>query len=96
MTIELGQIDIHLETSSLSQYLSHPRIGHLEQARNIFRYLKKVNSAYVVMDPTKWDIELVGEKGEAYSRQQALHMKESYPDAVDVTPMICHSHWEWE
>ena len=30
--VELGRIDIQLETSLLSQYLAQPRIGHLEQA----------------------------------------------------------------
>ena len=52
--VELGRIDIQLETSLLSQYLAQPRRGHLEQACNIFRYLKKVNSVYVVMDPMPW------------------------------------------
>ena len=52
--VEFGKIDIQLETSLLSQYLAQPRRGHLEQACNIFRYLKKVNSVYVVMDPMPW------------------------------------------
>ena len=84
--IELGRIDIHLETSLLSQYLAQPRLGHLKQACNIFRYLKRVNSAYVVMDPTKWDIEWTGDKGEAHPKQRAQYMKELYPDARDNMP----------
>ena len=84
--IELGRIDIHLETSLLSQYLAQPRMGHLLQACNIFRYLKKVNSGYVVMDPTQWDIDWVGEKGEAHPRERAGYMKELYPDARDNLP----------
>ena len=84
--IELGRIDIHLETSLLSQYLAQPRIGHLRQACNIFRYLKKVNSGYVVMDPMKWEIEWIGEKGEAHPRRRAEYMKELYPDARDNIP----------
>ena len=78
--VELGRIDIHLETSLLSQYLAQPRKGHLEQACNIFRYLKKVNSAYVVMDSTPWDVDWVGEQGEVHPRQLATYMKELYPD----------------
>ena len=84
--VELGRIDIQLETSLLSQYLAQPRRGHLEQACNIFRYLKKVNSAYVVMDPTPWEVDWIGEQGEVHPRDRAVYMKELYPDAIDMTP----------
>ena len=84
--IELGRIDIQLETSLLSQYLAQLSLGHLRQACNIFRYLKKVNSGYVVMDPTQSDIEWIGEKGEAHPRERARYMKELYPDAKDNLP----------
>ena len=84
--VELGRIDIQLETSLLSQYLAQPRIGHLEQACNIFRYLKKVNSAYVVMDPTPWEVDWVGEQGEVHPRERAKYMRELYPDSVDQKP----------
>ena len=84
--VELGRIDIQLETSLLSQYLAQPRIGHLEQACNIFRYLKKVNSAYVVMDPTPWEINWSGEQGEVHPRERARYMRELYPDSMDQHP----------
>ena len=84
--VELGRIDIQLETSLLSQNLAQPRIGHLEQACNIFRYLRKVNSAYVVMDPTPWEVDWVGEQGEAHPRERANYMKELYPDSSDHLP----------
>ena len=84
--VELGRIDIQLETSLLSQYLAQPRVGHLEQACNIFRYLKKVDSAYVVMDPTPWEVDWVGEQGEFHPRERAIYMKELYPDSIDNLP----------
>ena len=84
--VELGRIDIQLETSILSQYLAQPRIGHLEQACNIFRYLKKVNSAYVVMDPTPWEADWIGEQGEVHPRERARYMKELYPVSVYKRP----------
>ena len=84
--VELGRIDIQLETSLLSQYLAQPRVGHLAQACNIFRYLKKVNSGYVVMDPTPWEVDWVGEQGEIHPRERAIYMKELYPDAIDNLP----------
>jgi hypothetical protein len=39
--VEIGQIDIFLETSLLSQYQANPRSGHLELPYHIFAYLKK-------------------------------------------------------
>ena len=39
--VEIGRIDIYLETSLLSQYQANPRFGHLEAAYHIFAYLKK-------------------------------------------------------
>jgi hypothetical protein len=39
--VEIGRIDIYLETSLLSQYQANPRFGHLEVAYHIFAYLKK-------------------------------------------------------
>jgi hypothetical protein len=38
--VEIGRIDIYLETSLLSQYQANPRFGHLEAAYHIFAYLK--------------------------------------------------------
>ena len=84
--VELGRIDIQLETSLLSQYLAQPRMGHLEQACNIFRYLKKVNSVYVVMDPTPCEVDWVGEQGEVHPRECVMYMKELYPDSIDNLP----------
>ena len=38
--VELGRVDILLETSIMSQYLAMPREGHLEQVLHIVGYLK--------------------------------------------------------
>jgi hypothetical protein len=38
--IELGRIDIAMETSMLSSHLALPREGHLQQVYNIFAFLK--------------------------------------------------------
>ena len=40
LAVDIGRIDILLETSLLSSYLTMPRSGHLEQAFHIFEYLK--------------------------------------------------------
>ena len=38
--VELGRVDILLETSLMSAHLALPRLGHLEQLIHIFGYLK--------------------------------------------------------
>jgi hypothetical protein len=38
--VEIGCIDIYLETSLLSQYQANPQLRHLEAAYHIFAYLK--------------------------------------------------------
>ena len=50
--IELGQLDIYVELSQLSQHQALPRRGHLEAMYHIFAYLKKhENGARIVFDP---------------------------------------------
>ena len=50
--VELGQINIFFEVSSLSQYQACPRLGHLEAAYHIFAYLRNhPNRGWIVYDP---------------------------------------------
>ena len=52
--VEIGRIDIFLETSLLSQYQANPRVGHLEAAYHVFAYLKKhPDMGKIVYDPIK-------------------------------------------
>ena len=48
--IELGQVDILLETSLLSHFLALPREGHLEQALHIVGYLKCHKKQHLLFD----------------------------------------------
>ena len=81
---ELGRIDIVYEVSILSQYLAQPRIGHLQQALNIFYYLKHHNRSWLVQDPMSFDIEWVPRtEGELSPQERAVAMKELYPDAQE-------------
>ena len=50
-TVEIGRLEILLETSLLSSYLAMPRVGHLEQAYHIFGYLKANPKRKLVFDP---------------------------------------------
>ena len=49
--IELGRIDIEIETALLSQYQASPREGHLEAAYSVVHYLQQNPSKIAVMDP---------------------------------------------
>ena len=84
---ELGRIDILFETSILSQYLAQPRVGHLQQALNIFYYLKHNDRSWLVLDPTKLDVEWQPRsQGEVHPQERAIAMKELYPDAKEQLP----------
>ena len=79
--VELGRIDINLEVSLLSQYLAQPRIGHLLQACNIFRYLGKYSNSNLILDPTYWNVDWTGTSNEVHPKELAKAMSQLYPDA---------------
>jgi len=54
--VELGRLDILLETSLLSAYLASPREGHLEAVFHIFGYLKSHPNRKIAFDPSYPDI----------------------------------------
>ena len=85
--LELGRIGILHEVLLLSQYLVQPRQGHLAQACNIFRYLKNRHTkGYVVVDPEKWEMQWGGGPEDIHPRQNAIYLKEQYPDASQTIP----------
>ena len=83
---ELGRIDILLEISLLSQYMSSPREGHLRQLLNVFAYLKRHDRSWIVFNPEKFDIDWIPMKDEADPETRAQMMKSMYPDAEDPNP----------
>jgi hypothetical protein len=48
--VELGRIDICLDTSMLSSHLAMPREGHLARTYDVFAYLKKYHNTEMVFD----------------------------------------------
>lgn len=48
--VELGRIDIYIDTALLSQHLVQPRQGHLEAVYHIYSYLKKHERCTMVFD----------------------------------------------
>jgi hypothetical protein len=55
--VELGRIDIALETAIMLQYSAEPRVCHLEAAYGIFTYLKVNPEAKLVFDPCEPEAE---------------------------------------
>ena len=55
--MEIGRIDILLETSLMSAQLALPRIGHLEQVMHIFGYLKPNLKKNLAFDPENPQID---------------------------------------
>ena len=49
--VEIGRVDILLETSLLSTHLAMPRVGHLEQVYRMFGYLKLYPKRKIAFDP---------------------------------------------
>ena len=83
--IELGRIDVLLETSQLSLYSASPRIGHLHQALHIFHYLSKHNTSWIPMDPQRLDLEYKGPHDLA-PNEKRRKMRSIYRDAIDEVP----------
>ena len=48
--VELGRVDIIVETGKLSRYCVTPRLGHLEAVLHIFAYLKRNSSCSMVFN----------------------------------------------
>ena len=55
--VELGRVDILLETSLMSMHLALPRRGHLEQLHHIFSYLKTNPKRKLLFDPQHPNID---------------------------------------
>ena len=49
--VEIGRVDILLETALLSTYLAMPRSGHLDQVYRMFGYLKMHPKRKIAFDP---------------------------------------------
>jgi hypothetical protein len=76
--VELGQIDIIVPVTMLSRYLISPREGHLQQAYQIFAYLKQFNRTTLIFD----DSEPVFPKNHFHTCDWNSH----YPDASEKIP----------
>jgi Reverse transcriptase (RNA-dependent DNA polymerase) len=49
--VEIGRVDILLETSLMSTHLAMPRVGHLDQVYRMFGYLKLYPKRKLAFDP---------------------------------------------
>ena len=78
--VELGRIDICLETSMMSSHLALPREGHLDQVYHMFAHLKKYHNSEMVFDPSDPVIdEAIFEKKDWTSSEFGHLQKEELP-----------------
>ena len=56
--VELGRIDICMETSAMASMMALPRQGHLKVLFHMFAFLKQRHNGVMVFDPTEPDIDL--------------------------------------
>ena len=73
--VELGRIDICLETSILSSQLALPCKGHLEQVFHMFAHLKKYHNAELVFDPTVPEIDMAKFEERDWSSSEFGHIQ---------------------
>jgi hypothetical protein len=76
--VEIGRVDILLETSLLSSYLTMPRVGHLEQALHMYGYLKSHQKRKLAFDAAHPAID--------ENRFQKCDWEEFYRDASEAIP----------
>lgn len=86
--IELGRVDILHKVSLLSQYIALPRLGHLEHALNIFKYIKaNLKQGWLVFDLLDYDLEWTPIRAnEIPPIEQAMAMKDFYHEVEDPIP----------
>lgn len=75
---ELGRIDILVDVSLMSRFMTTPREGHLEQVFHIFAYLKKHDKSSMVFDDTRPQFD------EARFKEQ--DWSEFYPGVKEAVP----------
>ena len=79
--VEFGRVDIYLEVSLLSQYLSSPRQGHLEAVYHIFAYLKTHKKMKLVFDPKEVTLDET-----CFAQVSAGEWREFYGDVAEEVP----------
>ena len=55
--VELGRIDITMETSAMASMMAMPREGHLKAVLHMFSFLKKHHNGVLVFDPSVPEID---------------------------------------
>jgi hypothetical protein len=77
--VELGRVDICLETSMMSSHLALPRKGHLDQVYHMFGYLKKNHNSELVFDPSDPEIDMNAFEKADWASTEFGNMKEDLP-----------------
>jgi hypothetical protein len=75
-----GRYDISFAVSTLSQFCTAPRKGHLERVYHLVGYLRKFPEKWIMIDSSDPG-RVPGEDFDPYQKFQ--EMKELYPDAIE-------------
>ena len=77
--VELGRIDITMETSALASMMALPREGHMNVILHIFNFLKKHHNGVLVFDPTMPEIDRSKFRKEDWSATPYGNCTEEHP-----------------
>ena len=85
---EFGRVDLLHEASLLSTYMAQPRNGHLQQALNMFFYLKhNVTTGWLIYDPYDYDISWNPcRPNKVPPHERAEAMKILYSESIEAIP----------
>ena len=79
--LEIGRLDIYLETAVLSQYLASPREEHLEAVYHVFAFLKPDPKMKKVFNPKGVEMDKSG-----FHSIEAKEWHDFYGDVVEELP----------
>ena len=77
--VELGRIDICMETSAMASMMANPRVGHLNAVLHTFAFLKNKHNGVMVFDPSEPDIDESQFRKEDWSATAYGPCKEEIP-----------------
>ena len=87
---ELVRVDILHDITLLSQYMAPPRMRHLLQALNIFKYVKTHDRrSWLFFDPIIYDLEWMPFGDEIHPEERSVLMRKFYN--VSLGEKISHS-----
>ena len=83
--VELGRIDLTMETSALASMMAMPRQGHLNAVLHMFNFLKKHHNGVLVFDPSIPTIDKTKFRAEDWSATPYGNCFEEIPSNAPIS-----------